>query len=116
MDSDLTKDVRWMQEEEPRWKDTSLEAAIQRVQTMERCFDTLCQQAREDVASLDRDLLQRLVDYYESPDWRCDYERDEQGLLPSDLKRGVLSQDGVYQFLQSLSENDEAHGALKDFC
>ena len=27
---------------------------------------------------------------------------DEKGLLPKDLKRGVLSQDAVYDFLSSL--------------
>jgi hypothetical protein len=25
---------------------------------------------------------------------------DEQGLLPSDLKRGILSEDGFYNYLQ----------------
>ena len=40
-----------------------------------------------------------LEEYYTSGEWRNDYEADEAGLLPSGLKRGVLSQDGVYDLL-----------------
>jgi len=29
---------------------------------------------------------------------------DEQGLLPENLKRGVLSEDGVYNFITDISE------------
>ena len=31
-----------------------------------------------------------------------DYQLDEQGLFPPGLKRGVLSEDGVYNFLTEL--------------
>ena len=42
----------------------------------------------------------RLLDeYYISGEWQEDYEADEAGLFPADLKRGVLSQDGLYDFL-----------------
>ena len=42
----------------------------------------------------------RLLDeYYTSGEWQEDYEADEAGLFPADLKRGVLSQDGLYDFL-----------------
>ena len=45
----------------------------------------------------------RLLDeYYTSGEWREDYEADEAGLLPADLKRGVLSQDGVYDLLTEI--------------
>ena len=30
----------------------------------------------------------RLEDYYGSPEWRADFEADEDGLLPQDLKIG----------------------------
>ena len=30
----------------------------------------------------------------------CDYEADERGELPPDLKRGVLSQDALYNLLE----------------
>ena len=46
-----------------------------------------------------RRKLKLLEEYYTSGDWRTDYEADEAGELPADLKRGVLSQDGVYDLL-----------------
>ena len=43
--------------------------------------------------------LSTLEAYYTSPAWRTDFEADEAGLLPPDLKRGVLSEDGIYNLL-----------------
>jgi hypothetical protein len=43
--------------------------------------------------------LERLSAYYGSPLWRGDFEADEAGNLPKDLKRGVLSEDAVYDLL-----------------
>ena len=43
--------------------------------------------------------IQKLTNYYESPDWRSDFESDEHGELPKGLKRGVLSEDGIYNLL-----------------
>lgn len=45
------------------------------------------------------DGYQRLEDYYGGAEWRDDFEADEQGLLPADLKRGVLSEDAVYDLI-----------------
>ena len=47
--------------------------------------------------------LRILDDYYTSGQWLKDYEADEQGLLPYDLKRGVLSQDALYELLINCS-------------
>lgn len=46
-----------------------------------------------------KEAVQILSAYYESGDWLHDYELDEQQLLPPRLKRGVLSQDGLYDLL-----------------
>lgn len=48
--------------------------------------------------------LKELSDYYDSPLWHRDFEDDEKGKLPTDLKRGVLSEDAVYDLL---TENQE---------
>ena len=64
---------------------------IERIQTMEALYD----RARE-TGQVPRELM----DYYESGLWLADYTLDEQGLLPRDLKRGVLSQDGVWDLLE----------------
>ena len=43
--------------------------------------------------------VKELSAYYESDEWRDDFEADEAGKLPKDLKRGVLSEDGIYDVL-----------------
>ena len=51
-----------------------------------------------------RDDIQALSEYYEGSLWREDFEADEAGLLPQGLKRGVLSEDGVYNLLSDYAE------------
>ena len=57
------------------------------------------EQALEDFAALQPDIAE-LEAYYTSPQWRKDFEADEAGKLPKDLKRGVLSEDGVWNVLE----------------
>ena len=52
------------------------------------------EQALKDFAALQPDIAE-LEAYYTSPQWRKDFEADETGKLPKDLKRGVLSEDGI---------------------
>ncbi len=63
--------------------------------------------ALADLAQLRRDVAV-LTAYYESPQWRADFEADEQGLLPPDLRRGVLSEDAVYDLLTQVEALMEA--------
>lgn len=82
--------------------------SIKRIERMERCFDELlgmAEEQREDARF--KELLSELIEYYEGGQWLSDYELDEKGLLPPELKRGVLSEDGVYNFLSSISRNDK---------
>ena len=83
---------------------TQLSAAIHRIAEMERIFDTLT--AHKDGAArhsaVFHALLRRLQRYYEGGQWLRDYRLDEAGLLPRHLKRGVLSEDGVYNLLTEL--------------
>ena len=58
--------------------------------------------AKEDFLSV-QPQAEELAAYYASGDWRRDYEDDEAGRLPEGLKRGVLSQDLLYDLLE---END----------
>ena len=51
-----------------------------------------------------RPALRELAVYYESPLWRQDFEDDCAGRLPKDLKRGVLSEDGIYNLLLEFDE------------
>ena len=81
-----------------------LQATIARIEKMEWCFDTVVAAFRKDAAAAKaspvcRALLAALLRYYEGGQWLSDYAADEAGLLPAALKRGVLSEDGVYNFL-----------------
>lgn len=78
-------------------REQALQAAVERIAKMEQIFDTLRQ-----AETPDPELLRQLRDYYEGGQWRKDYELDEKGLLPKDLKRGVLSQDGVWNYLEEI--------------
>jgi len=53
-----------------------------------------------------RKLYKRLVRYYTGGKWLADYTLDEKGGLPPSLKRGVLSQDGVYDLLSAVETVD----------
>ena len=44
--------------------------------------------------------IRKLEQYYTSPEWKEDYEADEAGRLPKNLKRGVLSEDGIYNLIE----------------
>ena len=52
-------------------------------------------------------LISELEAYYESVKWRKDFESDEAGLLPKNLKRGVLSEDGINDLLEEYKEVSE---------
>ena len=51
--------------------------------------------------------IKELTAYYESPLWRQDFEDDCAGNLPKDLRRGVLSEDAVYNLLTEIRELHE---------
>lgn len=46
-----------------------------------------------------QDKYYELANYYGSVQWMDDYESDEEGELPADLKRDVLSEDAVYNLI-----------------
>lgn len=80
------------------------EDRIQRIIRMEQTLDasSAAVSALTDALELYQEVLpalQELIEYYSSPLWREDYDADEDGLLPAGLKRGVLSEDAVYNLL-----------------
>ena len=86
-----------------------LQEAWARIEKMEACLDALQNIARTNPETLRQDplageMLHALIRYYEGGQWLRDYELDEQGLLPPGLKRGVLSQDGLYDFFEKIGK------------
>ena len=76
------------------------EERTMRIKKMENIFN----RAKRITTELDGILpeLQELLEYYGSRNWFEDLEADEKGELPADLLRGVLSEDGVYNYLTEL--------------
>ena len=76
---------------------------IERITKMEALFDKSeavikrLEAALEDFAEIESDIAE--LEAYYNKDWRKDFEADEAGKLPKDLKRGVLSEDGIYDLL-----------------
>lgn len=85
---------------------------IDRITRMETLYDksqevvNRLNQALEDFTALQADL-DELEAYYTSPQWRKDFEADEAGKLPKDLKRGVLSEDGLWNLLEDYHQLKE---------
>ena len=48
--------------------------------------------------------IRKLEEYYSSQQWKDDFAMDEKGEFPEDLKRGVLSEDGIYNVLERNQE------------
>ncbi len=59
-------------------------------------------------------LIQQDVDelecYYSGQDWKNDFEKEEQGLIPKEIRRGILSEDGIYSMLDENHELKEILG------
>lgn len=77
---------------------------IDRITEMERCLDVTDEAVKKLADALDfyeshQKAIRKLFDYYGSTLWMKDYEDDEAGKLPKDLKRGVLSEDAVYDLI-----------------
>ena len=51
--------------------------------------------------------LDDLREYLDSGQWREDFEADERGELPEDLKRGVLTEDAIWDLLEREKEIKE---------
>ena len=78
---------------------------IDRIRSMEQKMDraaaaiTAADKALDDYI-LALDDIRALAAYYAGEAWMKDFAADEAGKLPADLKRGVLSEDGIFDLLE----------------
>lgn len=82
---------------------------LERIAAMEARLNRLLQWQAELMRLLDalpqvREDEEILSDYLESPDFETDFEAEERGELPENLPRGVLSEDGIYDALETQRE------------
>ena len=78
--------------------------------TMEKVEKTInaLEKALDDFYAV-QDSVQKLETYYTGRYWKRDRMLDEQGKLPKHLKRGVLSEDGIFNLLE---RNDELNAKV----
>lgn len=100
----------------PRLTAEPSQEGIMRIQEMERLLDEATAAVGQMEEALERyeaaqEAVERLAGYLDSEDWRRDFADDEKGLLPQDLKRGVLSEDGIWNLLE---DNRELSLRMKD--
>lgn len=84
----------------------------ERIRQMELRLERSAAAVMELSAALDKyeavqEDLKVLDAYYGSEEWKQDYADDEAGRLPADLKRGVLSEDGIWNLLSDARELDQ---------
>ena len=82
----------------------SYENIIARIEKMEQYMDDVSEVLKNCPESIKENeevkvKITELEDYQEFGQWLLDYVSDERGELPSDLKRGVLSEDMLYNLL-----------------
>ena len=82
---------------------------VHRIKQMEEILDKANQKMdalEQSIADLKayQEKIQELESYYSSPQWKEDFAMDEAGKLPKELKRGVLSEDGIYNVLERNKE------------
>ena len=80
---------------------------IERIKWMEQRFNNALAAIKDGAAvplkAVKEDVAE-LSKYYGSELWKLDYAADEAGKLPPDLKRGVLSEDGIWNLLSDYRE------------
>ena len=84
---------------------------VERVKKMEELLDKVTPKVKAFEQSLTNlnsafDDIKILNEYYKK-EWKEDYEADEQGKIPKDLKRGVLSQDTLFDLLGKINEFEQ---------
>ncbi len=87
---------------------------VERIAYYENLLDRCSAVIRELEGALDafeniQTDVSELESYYTGRNWKKDLEADENGRLPEGLKRGVLSEDAVYDLLEA---NAEMHRRL----
>ncbi len=86
---------------------------IERIKWMEQRFDKALAAIKDGSAdslkAIEEDVAE-LSKYYGSELWKQDFAADEAGKLSPNLKRGVLSEDGIWNLLADYREIEKTIG------
>ena len=85
-----------------------IERSVKRIKELESVFDEVSKTLKEEPIKLNdteyQNKIKILVDYLDSGMWLKDYELDEKGLIDQSVKRGILSEDGLYNLIFDIQE------------
>ena len=85
------------------------DSRLERISRMEAAYDEVTGMMGKmgEAVNTHKDFkskFEELKEYMDSGQWQKDYEADEAGKIPAYVKRGVLSQDGLYDLLQDVDD------------
>lgn len=85
---------------------------IERIEQMEQCLEQATKAVKDLSSAMEqyaeaREAIKKLDGYLGSRQWKQDCKADEAGKLPKDLKRGVLSEDGIWNVLEESRRLDD---------
>ncbi len=77
---------------------------IKRIEHMEEIYDRGCEAVRELIEAAEKYLsvkkeLDELEEYYTDGRWLQDLLADRDGKLPENMKRGILTEDAIWDLL-----------------
>lgn len=91
-----------------------IERSVKRIKELESVFDEVSKTLKEEPIKLNdteyQNKIKILVDYLDSGMWLKDYELDEKGLIDQSVKRGILSEDGLYNLIFDIQESIQKQG------
>lgn len=77
---------------------------LMRIVRMESMYDEGCAAVEAMLLAIEQyqaaqSKIKALADYYQGPLWMADFDDDRAGKIPKDMKRGILTEDAIYDLL-----------------
>lgn len=97
---------------------------IQKMSSMLKEAQEACDELDEAMSRLAKALekydaqqenIEALSNYYDSEDWLKDFADDEDGLIPPEIDRGALSEDGIYDLLTNQKYLEDILQQIKSY-
>lgn len=85
---------------------------VERIEHLEKIFDEVKNSFENEPDFFENENMAKkvslLTQYMDSGQWLRDYSLDEKGELPKELKRGILSEDGLYNLICDIEQGKKS--------
>ncbi|MDO4633006.1 MAG: DUF4298 domain-containing protein [Eubacteriales bacterium] len=91
------------------------ETKLERVSYMEALYERIRERLNkenpvsEDLAQELRAQIKELQDYYEGAEWLEDFDAEQRGEFPRNMKRGILAEDTLYDLICEMEDRLMKH-------